>query len=74
MCFRQKTHFKSDTSLPKKLTMLDVNMKLEKTVNKPAITVIVNKKKAEKQEIHYLSIVDSIVEFRDDGNCANAND
>lgn len=74
MCFRQKTHFKSDTSLPKKLTMLDVNMKLEKTVNKPAITVIVNKKKAEKQEIHYLSIVDSIVEFRDDGSCANAND
>lgn len=32
------THFKSETSLPKKLMILDVNMKLEKTVNSPAIT------------------------------------
>lgn len=32
------THFRSETSLPKKLMMLDVNMKLEKTVNNPAIT------------------------------------
>ena len=30
-------YFKSDTSLPIKLIILDVNIKLENTVNSPAI-------------------------------------
>lgn len=42
------TYFKSDTSAPKKLMMLDVNMKLENTVNRPAITV--NKTKLEEKK------------------------
>lgn len=33
------TYFKSDMSLSKKFIILDVNMKLEKTVNKPAMPV-----------------------------------
>lgn len=37
------TYFKSDTSLPRKFIMLEVNMKLEKTVNSPAITEITSK-------------------------------
>ena len=36
---RKKTHFKSDMSLSKKFMILDVKMKLEKTVNKPAIPI-----------------------------------
>lgn len=31
------TYFKSETSLPRKLITLDVNIKLEKTVKSPAI-------------------------------------
>lgn len=36
---KKKTHFKSDMSLSKKFMILDVKMKLEKTVNKPAIPI-----------------------------------
>lgn len=34
---KKNTHFKSETSLPRKLITLDVNIKLEKTVKSPAI-------------------------------------
>lgn len=34
------TYFKSDMSLSKKFIILDVNIKLENTVNKPAMPVI----------------------------------
>lgn len=34
-----RAYFKSDTSLPIKLTMLDVKIKLENTVNSPAMPV-----------------------------------
>lgn len=40
---KKKTYFKSETSLPRKLITLDVNIKLEKTVKSPAIPE--NKKK-----------------------------
>lgn len=43
--FSFRTYFKSDTSLPKKLMTLEVNIKLENTVNNPAIPEIKKKTK-----------------------------
>lgn len=46
---KNTTHFKSETSLPKKLMMLDVNMKLEKTVNSPAMTTAMRREEASRE-------------------------
>lgn len=48
----QETHFKSLMSLSKKFIMLDVNIKLEKTVKRPAIPA---KSKQKKYDQHFFS-------------------